>query len=183
MKTSKILLNVGLIVLLIWFLISHQQKIRSTVASRDSIQYWATGKLLVHHENPYSVPNVEALEKNEGYSSSRPLMFRCPPWALWIVVLPGVLSAYWAWVVWLATLLLSLIVSMRLIWRMYGEGTKPADAFLLGGYLFSPVPACLVAGQVGLLLLLGIVVFLAFEQKRPFLAGVALMLPMVKPHI
>jgi hypothetical protein len=183
MKTSKILVNVGLIILLIWFLISHQQKIRSTVASRDSIQYWATGKLLIHHENPYSVRDVEVLESSEGYSSDRPLMFRCPPWALWIVILPGVLSAYWAWVVWLATLLLSLIVSMRLIWRMYGEGPKPADAFLVAGYLFSPVPACVVAGQVGLLLLLGIVVFLAFEQKRPFLAGVALMLPMVKPHI
>ena len=68
MKTSKILVNVGLIVLLIWFLISHQQKIRSTVASRDSIQYWATGKLLVHHENPYSVRDVEVLESSEGYS-------------------------------------------------------------------------------------------------------------------
>jgi hypothetical protein len=183
MKTSKILLNLGLVVLLIWFLISHQQKIRSTVASRDSIQYWATGKLLIHHENPYSVRDVETLESSQGYSSDRPLMFRCPPWALWIVVLPGLLSAYWAWAIWLATLLLSLIVSMRLIWRMYGQGPKPADAFLLAGYLFSPVPACLVAGQVGLLLLLGIVVFLAFEQKRPFLAGAALMLPMVKPHI
>jgi hypothetical protein len=183
MKTSKILLNLGLVVLLIWFLISHQQKIRSTVASRDSIQYWATGRLLVHHENPYSVRDVEALESSQGYSADRPLMFRCPPWALWIVVLPGLLSAYWAWAIWLAILLLSLVVSMRLIWRMYGEGLKPADAFLIGGYLFSPVPACLVAGQVGLLLLLGIVVFLAFEQKRPFLAGAALMLPMVKPHI
>jgi Glycosyltransferase family 87 len=182
-KALKILMNVGLIVLLIWFLISHQQKIRSTVGSRDSIQYWATGKLLVRGENPYSVRNVEVLETSEGYSSDRPLMFRCPPWALWIVVLPGLLSAYWAWVLWLAILLLSLIVSMRLIWRMYGQGPNPADAFLVAGYLFSPVPACLVAGQVGLLLLLGIVVFLAFEQERPFLAGVALMLPMVKPHI
>ena len=99
MKSAKVLVNLSLVALLIWFLFSHQQKIRATVASRDSIQYWATGKLLVHHQNPYSVPDVEALERSQGYSSDRPLMFRCPPWALWIVLLPGLLSAYWAWVV------------------------------------------------------------------------------------
>jgi hypothetical protein len=183
MKNAKVLVNVALVALLIWFLVSHQQKIRTAVASRDSIQYWATGKLLVHHQNPYSVPAVEALERSAGYSSDRPLMFRCPPWALWIVLLPGLLSAYWAWVVWLGLLLASLVVSVRLIWRMYGNGAKPTDAFLLAAYLFAPVPACLVAGQVGLLLLLGITLFLAWEDKRPFWAGTALMLPMVKPHI
>ena len=183
MKSLKILVNLSLIALLIWFLVAHQQKIRASVASRDSIQYWATGKLLLHHQNPYSVRDVEILESSEGYSSDRPLMFRCPPWALWVVVLPGLLSAYWAWIVWLAILLASLVVSMRLIWRLYGEGPKPPDVFLLAGYLFAPVPACLVAGQVGLLLLLGMVLFLTFEEERPFLAGAALLIPMIKPHI
>ncbi len=179
----KLALNLCLVGLLIWFLVSHQQKIRSSVASRDSIQYWATGKLLVHHQNPYSVRDVEALERSAGYSSDRPLMFRCPPWALWIVVLPGLLTAYWAWIVWVTLLLVSLVISMRLTWRIYGDGEKPSAVFLLAGYLFAPVPACLVAGQVGLLLLLGIAMFLAFEEDRPFLAGAALMIPMVKPHI
>jgi Glycosyltransferase family 87 len=85
--------------------------------------------------------------------------------------------------VWLALLLLSLVTSLRLIWRMHGNPPKPSDAFLLAGYLFAPVPACLVAGQVGLLLSLGMTLFLAWEQERPFWAGTALMLPMVKPHI
>ena len=182
-KTVKIVVNLILVGLLVWFLIAHEQKIRASVASRDSIQYWAAGKLLVHRQNPYSVPDVEALERSAGYASDRPLMFRCPPWALWMVVLPGLLNAYWAWVAWLVILLGSLVISMRLVWRMNRHGAQPPAAFLIAGYLFAPVPACLVAGQLGLLLLLGITVFLAFEEDRPFLAGAALMIPMAKPHI
>ena len=183
MKSLKRVVNVALAALLVWFLVSHQQKIRAAVGARDSVQYWATGKLLLQHQNPYSVQDVERVEGRAGYSSDRPLMFRCPPWALWIVVLPGLLSAYWAWVVWVALLLLSLVVTIRLLWRTYGSGPEISDVFLLAAYLFAPIPACLVAGQVGLLLLLGISIFLAFEEDRPFVAGAALILPMIKPHI
>lgn len=182
-RLVRLWVNFALLALLVWFLVSHEQKIRATVASRDSIQYWATGKLLLHHQNPYSVQEVQRLESTAGYSSNRPLMFRCPPWALWIAILPGLLTAYWAWVVWLALLLLSLVVSIRLLWRTYGNGAKIPDVFLLTAYLFAPIPACLVAGQVGLLLLLGISIFLAYQEERPFLAGAALMLPTIKPHL
>ena len=183
MKRLKIVANMALVILLVWFLLAHEQKIRAAVASRDSIQYWATGKLLLHRQNPYSVKDVEALERTAGYASNRPLMFRCPPWALWLVVLPGLFDAYWAWVMWLAILLASLVVAMRLSWKICGEGPHPPAIFLVAGYLFAPVAACLVAGQIGMLLLLGIVLFLACEEERPFWAGAALMIPMSKPHI
>lgn len=183
MKTLKILVNLALIGLLVWFLVSHEQKIRATVATRDSIQYWATGTLLLHHQNPYSVPSVQALESSQGYPANRPLMLRTPPWSVWMVLPQGLLSSFWAWVVWLAVLFASLVTSMRMSWRMYGEGTNPPTAFLIAGYLFAPVAACLVAGQMGMLLLLGIALFLLLEEDRPFFAGVALLLPMAKPHI
>jgi hypothetical protein len=183
MKTLKIVVNMALVTLLVWFLTAHEQKIRASVASRDSIQYWATGKLLLHRQNPYSVPEVESLESSAGYASKRPLMFRCPPWALWLVLLPGLFNAYWAWVVWLAILLVSLVIAMRLSWRIFDERAHPPAIFLAAGYLFAPVAACLVAGQIGILLLLGIVLFLAYEEERPFWAGAALMIPMAKPHI
>ena len=182
-KIIKVGINLSLIVVLIWFLASHEEKIRVSVSSRDSIQYWATGKLLLHGQNPYSVIEVEALERSAGYTSDRPLMFRCPPWALWLVLLPGMLSAYWAWIIWVAILFVSLVLAMRLTWKLYGNGVQPPAIFLVSGYLFAPVPACLVAGQVGLLLLLGVVLFLAHEKDQPFCAGLALMLPMTKPHI
>jgi hypothetical protein len=183
MKTLKIVVNLVLLGLLIWFLASHERQIRASVAGRDSIEYWAAGKLLLQHQNPYSVQNVLALERSQGYVGERPLMLRTPPWSVWMVLPVGPFSAYWAWVAWLAVLLVSLVVAIRISWRMYGDGPRPPTAFLLAGYLFAPVPACLVAGQLGLVLLLGIVLFLLLEEDRPFLAGAALLIPLAKPHI
>jgi len=185
MKTLKIVVNLVLVGLLVWFLATHEQKIRASVVGRDSIQYWAAGKLLVHRQNPYSVPSVLALERSQGYPADRPLMLRTPPWSVWMVLPVGLLSSYWAWVVWLAILLASLVIAIRISWRMYGdrESPHPPPAFLLAGYLFSPVAACLVAGQMGMVLLLGIALFLLLEENRPFLAGAALLMPLAKPHI
>ncbi len=183
MKTLKIAVNLALVGLLGWFLVAHEQKIRASVSQRDSIQYWAAGRLLVHRQNPYSVPSVQALESSQGYPANRPLMLRTPPWSVWMVLLPGLLNAYWAWVAWLGILLASLVSSMRISWRMYGDGPSPPNVFLLAGYLFAPVVACLVAGQMGMLLLLGIALFLLLEKTHPFVAGAALILPLAKPHI
>src|SRR5712692_7030293 len=95
------------------------------------------------------------------------------------------ISGYWAWVAWLAILLGSLVIAIRISWRMYGDGDgpRPPNAFLLAGYLFAPVAACLVAGQMGMVLLLGIALFLLLEEDQPFLAGAALLIPLAKPHI
>ena len=84
------------------------------------------------------------------------------------MVLPlGLLSPFWAWVMWLALSVGSLVLSMRLLWGMQGGPGVSRDPFLLVGYTFAPVPACLVAGQMGLLLLLGVVLFLRFQADRP----------------
>jgi hypothetical protein len=68
---------------------------------------------------------------------------------------------------------------------MYGYENRehPPAVFLVSGYLFAPVAACLVSGQIGLLLLLGIILFLLIEPEHPFLAGAVLLIPLVKPHI
>src|SRR6266567_8000918 len=104
MKTLKILVNLALVGLLVWFLVSHEQKIRATVATRDSIQYWATGTLLLRGQNPYSVASVQALESSQGWAEARPLMLRTPPWSVWMVLPEGLFSSFWAGVVWLAVL-------------------------------------------------------------------------------
>lgn len=176
-------MNLALAGLLVWFLVSHQQRIRVMAANRDSIQYWAAGTLLLHRSNPYSVVDVQALESSQGYAAKRPLMVRMPPWSVWMILPEGLSSSYWAWVLWMLCLFVSLVFSMRISWRLYGSGPKPPDIFLLCGYLFAPVAACFVAGQVGMILLLGITLFLLLEKVHPFLAGAALLLPMEKPHI
>src|ERR1700693_5948603 len=130
MKTLKMVVNLALVGLLGWFLAAHEPKIRAAVSTRDSIQYWAAGTLLVHRENPYSVPKVQALESSQGYPANRPLMLRTPPWSVWMVLPVGLLSSFWAWVVWLAILLASLVISIRISWRIYGDSPSPPAAFL-----------------------------------------------------
>jgi Glycosyltransferase family 87 len=183
MKTLKIIVNAALVCLLVWFLVSHEQKVRASTTGRDSISYWAAANLLLHHQNPYAPLAVLSLERTQGYAATKPLVLRTPPWSLWMVLPLGFLTSYWAWIAWLAILLISLVIAMRISWRMYGDGPRASNIFLLTGYLFAPVAACLVASQLGLVLLLGIVLFLLLEEERPFLAGAALLIPFAKPHI
>ena len=184
MKALNVIVGLALSAVLVWFLISDQQQIRSSVADRDSIAYWAAAKLLVHHQDPYSVSSVLDLQRSQGYQADKPLVLRTPPWSLWMVLPLGMLDAYWAWVTWLTILLASLILSMRVSWQMYGNGAlRPPTVFLIAGYLFAPVPACLVAGQLGLFLLAGIVLFFALEERHPLIAGALLLIPFAKPHI
>jgi glycosyl transferase family 87 len=95
----------------------------------------------------------------------------------------GLLDPYWAWVVWLAVLLASLLLAIRLSWQMYGEEGRPPTVFVVAAYLFAPVPACLVAGQMGIVLLLGIVLFLFLQERYPVIAGAVLLVPFAKPHL
>ena len=149
MKTLNIILGLVLLALLAWFLVAHQQLIRANVTARDSIAYWAAARLLLHRQDPYSAPTVLALERSEGYQADKPLVLRTPPWSLWMILPLGVLNPYWAWAVWLAVLLASLVLSMRISWRMYGDGIRPPTVFLLAGYLFAPVPGLSGRGSIG----------------------------------
>lgn len=183
MTRLKFIINMLLIGLLIWFLVAHQKTIRAGASKRDSIAYWAAGELLVHHQNPYSVPDVLALQRSQGYLGQKPLMMRPMPSSVWLFLPLGLLSVYWAWVVWTAILVGCLVLSIRICWRLYGDKRKPPAAFTLAAYLFAPVAGCLVGGAMGLVLLLGIALFLYLVEDHPFWAGVALLIPLAKPHI
>jgi hypothetical protein len=183
MKAVKIISGLILIAVMAWLFVSHQQTIRAGVNERDSIAYWAAGNLLRSHQNPYSASAVLSLQRAHGYNLEKPLVLRTPPWSLWMVLFLGLLDPFWAWIAWVAILLASLLIAMRVTWRMYSSEERPSAAFLVTGYLFAPIPACLVAGQLGIALLLGVILFLALEDRRPFLAGMALLIPFAKPHL
>src|SRR5690242_18599370 len=57
--------------------------IYTLITSRtDYISYWAAGKLLIHHANPYSPAAALALEKAEGFKGF--MVMLNPPWALFL---------------------------------------------------------------------------------------------------
>ena len=186
MSSQRLVQGLARVVLaasLAYVLFSQAGALHANVGARDSIAYWAAGRLLLQHQNPYDAAAVLHLERQQGYAEAKPLVLRTPPWSLFLVLPLGILNAFWAWIVWIGLSVGVLIWAVRATWRIFGEGSRPPDFWIVIGYCFAPVPACLVAGQFGMVLLLGIVLFLLLERNYPFLAGAALVLPFAKPHL
>lgn len=152
----------------------------SNAANKDFVTYWAAGKQLVHHANPYDAEAIFRLEREAGCKEDRPYFMRNPPIALLLALPFGLMNEWLAALLWSLLLVASVMVSIRMIWRMEG---RPAGRVHLMGYLFPPVLACLTLGQVGILLLLGFTTFLYFHRSRQFIAGLGLVLCSIKPHI
>ena len=182
-RNVRFLLAAVLTALVVYFLLLHSAQVRKNVAFRDSMAYWAAARLLTTQQNPYDHASVLTLERSQGYSEDRPLVLRTPPWSLFLVLLLGWLSPFFAWAAWLVILLTSLILGLRLTRKLYEKEFTSQNLFAVVAYTFAPVPACLVSGQMGLVLMLGIVLFLFLERKHPFWAGAALVLPFAKPHM
>jgi len=152
----------------------------NNASQRDFIEYWSAGQLLSHRENPYDIAATLALERGAGYTGSFPQITYSPPLALFVALPLGLVSANAGLICWMVLLLASLIVSLRLLWTLQG---RPKNSLHLLGYCFAPVMACLMFGQLGLFLLIGIVLFLYYLDSRPFVSGAALLLCALKPHL
>jgi Glycosyltransferase family 87 len=153
----------------------------STAGTRDFTAYWAVGRQLAHHANPYDSAAIVAIERAAGLSAVNGAMFvRNPPWMLPILYPLGFIGLRTASMVWSLLLIACLAVSVRLLWEMHG---LPRNRIHLLGLSFAPALACLIAGQSSLFALLGLVLFLRLHRTRLFLAGLALWLCMLKPHL
>jgi hypothetical protein len=183
MRVLKISLAAIFTAFLAYSFLTHSAGLRRNLAERDSIAYWTAGRLLIHQQNPYDSTIVLELERQQGYGEDKPLVLRTPPWSLFVILPLGLLSPFQAWILWTSVSLGSLLIAIRLCWKIYGIDTVPRNLLTIVGYTFAPVPACLVAGQMGLVLLLGLVLFLWWESDHPYLAGAALLLPFAKPHL
>jgi hypothetical protein len=152
-----------------------------SVARRDFISYWVAGHQLLNGANPYDIDAVQNLERETGGADNQPLLvMRNPPIVFFLVLPLGIVSPKVGLILWLLVLLSSLSLSIWLIWLLNG---RPDNRFHLMVYAFAPAIACLMAGQVGVFLLLGVVLFLYFHESRPYVAGAALLLCAIKPHL
>jgi Glycosyltransferase family 87 len=149
-------------------------------AARDFVSYWATGRLLLEHGNPYDRDAIAALEHSQGLDSRAVLVMRNPPWALPLAVPLGFLGLRLAGILWTLLLLACLLLSVRLLHQLQGS---PASHTHWLGFAFTPCIICITMGQTSLLALLGLVLFLRFHLRRPFAAGLSLWLCALKPHL
>jgi hypothetical protein len=102
------------------------------------------------------------------------------PCTLFFVLPLGLFPVRLAIFLWSLTIIAALILSIRILWAMNGRRT---DRLHLLAYMFAPVLACIILGQIVAIALLGFVLFLRLHDRRPLLAGISLVLLEVKPHL
>jgi hypothetical protein len=153
----------------------------NSAGSHDFVEYWASGHLLVNHANPYDANALLNLERSAGFpKDAHTLIMGNPPSALLITLPLGMVGAKLGEWLWLLLILGSLLGSVQLLRSMYA---LPKGPLRLLGFAFAPALTCLLAGQISLFMLLGLVLFLRWHNNRPFLAGMALWFCLLKPHM
>ncbi len=150
----------------------------------DFVEYWAAGKLIALHENPYDGDRMHELEREAGRTEMDGILMWNPPWTLPFVLPFGVLPVRGAHLLWLAFQGVVLGFCADRLWLLYGGDRERRWLGWLLVLTFLPTVFALSAGQITPLLLLGAVGFLFFmDRKCETLAGVAAVLIAVKPHL
>src|SRR5712692_1536878 len=108
---------VVLAVIILWGLVSRSPDLSANVSKRDFIAYWAAGRLLIQHQNPYDRGAVLDLERQQAFTERNALILRTPPWSLFIMLPLGLMNAYWGWLFWIAISIASLVMAVRLCWN------------------------------------------------------------------
>jgi hypothetical protein len=150
---------------------------------RDFAAYWASARLLLATQNPYSPVQLLELQQKLGWQGKSPLVMWNPPWTFALTLPFGLLDFATGQFLWLLLHVFLLLISAQLLWNIYG---KPANCYRLAWFLtvtFVPTVFVLVIGQIAPLVLAGLTGFLYFErQGKKIAAGAVLALTFVKPH-
>jgi hypothetical protein len=155
-------------------------QVANGVGNRDSISYWTAGHLMLIGEDPYDASLTLKIEKSAGWTAEGFEIMRNPPVIFFLVAPLGLVSARTGEIIWLILLAASLLVSIRLLWIVLGRHENWLHLYCL---CIPPVLACLSSGQLGIVLLLGVSLFLYLYARWPFLAGTALLVCAFKPHL
>jgi hypothetical protein len=151
-----------------------------SVANRDFIEYWASGQLLVHRSDPYDANRIFVLERSAGWHGRAPIIMFNPPTALIFTLPLGLVRPKTGCLVWTLFVLAAWLGSIHMLWILNG---RPNNGIHFIGFFFAPAMACFIMGQMSELVLLGVTLFLYFHRKNPLLAGAALVLCTLKPHL
>lgn len=149
-------------------------------ANRDFIEYWASAQQLIHHQDPYDAASILRIERAAGMEDPEPQITLSPPISLGLLFPLGFVSPKIGLTLWMLALIASLLISIWILWVLNG---RPDSGYHFGGYLFAPAVACLLLGQIGTFLLLGVALFLYLYDCQPYLAGISLLPCVWKPHL
>lgn len=150
----------------------------------DFIEYWVATKLLLSGGNSYSPGELLAGQQAVGWTLSDPLLMWNPPWTLSFTLPFGLLDYQTAQFAWFLSHSLIIFVGAQLLWRIYGGYPEKSRYAAFAVLTFAPTYFALLLGQIGPLVLLGLLGFTAGIKKGAWLlAGVSLTLVSIKPHL
>jgi len=179
--------------ILVWILLIASLVILSQLATRfmrpewlsrdDFVEYWSAGKLNATGGNPYDPSQMLTLQ-NQVIKQIEPLMMWNLPWSLALITPFGILPLFPARLLWFVINIILVFMAANFTWKYFGGSPNKVWIAWLVSFLFGPTLYVLKIGQIGPLLLLGVVGFLFFGQKdKWWLAGASLSLITIKPHL
>lgn len=149
----------------------------------DFVEYWCAGRLLLDGRDPYDADALVPMQKSMYDGVIKAIMMWNPPWALPLTMPFAALPWRIAHLLWVAMQMAAIMVSVDLLWRIYGGSTKYRWVSWLISMTFAPTLFLLFMGQISGLLLLGLAGFLYFlRNERPYAAGGLAILTALKPH-
>ena len=150
----------------------------------DFVEYWAAGSLNLAGQNPYDPALILAVERSAGYTGDRALMMLNPPPVLTLVMPFSLLPYRQAAALWLLAHAAALLWSCTILWDLTGGSRQKLPVVYLCSVVFVPTLFALFLGQISIVLLFGIALFLRFwRDGRMIAAGAATTLLLVKPHV
>jgi glycosyl transferase family 87 len=152
--------------------------------TNDFVEYWAAARLFLNGGNPYAPDQLFKLEQSVGWRETAPLPMWNPPWTLSFIWPLGLLDYDTAQFIWFVLHALIIFLGAQMLWRIYGGDALRSRPALLSVLSFAPVYFVLLLGQIGPLILLGLIFFVSASERRLwFRAGVGLLLVAIKPHL
>jgi hypothetical protein len=150
----------------------------------DFVEYWAAARLALDGQNTYDGDLLLPLEQAAGRDTDLPIMMWNPPWAIPVILPLGLFPAREAQLLWLLVNLAAVMFCGDRLWLIFGGDRKRRWIGWGVALGFLPTLFALHSGQIGPLLLLGVVLFLECTRRGwPILAGAATLLIAIKPHL
>jgi hypothetical protein len=158
----------------------------------DFRAYWSASYLLAHSQNFADEALLFQVQKEQtGLQHDWAVMTWNPPWLLVLLlpytVVPFAQASWW----WFLTNIVMVFSAAVMVWHAAWQSHRPESIprhyiwlMVVAAFVFSPTLVAFIAGQVNILVLIGLAAFLYGRAKGwPLLAGMALALTMVKPHL
>ena len=150
----------------------------------DFSAYWVAARLLLNNGNAFLPAEQLEVQRSAGWTGFTPLLIYWPPWTMSLLLPFGYLDHDTAQALWFLQNNVFIFVGVLLLWRLYSNSPTLSRVGWVALLTFAPIYFALLLGQIGPLVLAGLIGFLFAARKQAwFLAGAWLSLASIKPHL